>query len=915
MPPITGDVVSNISLTRKVYTANKPLEGSFNLRFYWGDLIPADSNVTFEISSVKCRNFYVCSDGSLVPWEKYDPPAGICKNVTTWVRGPWEECGEDKYYRYPNQLSPINCTGSGMKKKCCDTGTGLGRFYDNLDCGAGKECWDSCKIAIRRKLVDFIAISTTPSKGNFTNGTFNNVNGSEPIGQGYGFGACPVQLPPPQPPDYIPYIIYPVTGQAVSGSPALPDLVVTGISVKEFGIEPPAGTGLQSSPATKKVYAKIKNQGSAAAGAFVVLSCWYRGMVIRPDCNNFGEIPNLPQNCKAWAIQSLSPGQETEVMINDLSAMYDHSLFVNVDYCTNSIVTVAESDETNNEKNIYLGCNDPDLENIYVRGDCVDIRGMHTDYCGGAGSIPSAPTEKVAAVPSKTLYEYICEPEGIGIACNAKQIYCENGCSEGRCLIPSGCVDSDNGMNYFVKGMCSDFSGAYWDECVVTPTETYLAEYYCTNGTMAQCAVTQYACVCEEGRCLEVLPDLTVIDIQRKWFDSIEGTKIVMKNLGGQVNYRSFFVKATYKNLGWEQEYQINQPIGPNAVFTLDVRDKNISGQFVDAVVYVDSRNNVVEVNENNNELSKWLLPYSCEYWDNNYVAYLSNLGLRSPDYEGNYILNASVVHGNVVMSYYTTTFEVRAEEPTHKVCQNGQCVIVAGEGEDQCDESADCRGVCNEYWQYTPWSSCVDGKKQRECYDARHCNTTFNKPTACVKVGNKYFEMQSCCVQEWSCDDWSVCYEYRGETIQSMTCEDIHKCDPQNYTSVLVRNCCIEEWDCKWGPCVGGRQEKVCVDLNNCGSEFTKPAPETRSCQGVAWWVWVIIGVVIVGIILTILLSTGAFKKKPVVKAEETKEEVPKEVKEYIKQAHEQGMSKEEIKTQLAQSGWSEDVISKALK
>ena len=144
------------------------------------------------------------------------------------------------------------------------------------------------------------------------------------------------------------------------------------------------------------------------------------------------------------------------------------------------------------------------------------------------------------------------------------------------------------------------------------------------------------------------------------------------------------------------------------------------------------------------------------------------------------------------------------------------------------------------------------------------------------------------------------------------MTCRDIYRCNPENYTYLQLRDCCIEEWDCKWGPCENGIQEKICEDLNNCGTEFTKPAYETRSCgKVIAWWTWLIIVLVLLGIIIAVLVGTGRI---PLLKKKVKTEEYP-ELREYIKKAREQGMSKEQIRTKLVGIGWPENIVDDALK
>ncbi|UZE93947.1 MAG: hypothetical protein IB618_04295 [Candidatus Pacearchaeota archaeon] len=771
MPSITGKVVDDIYLEETTYRPDRPLEGGLNLRFYWGDLIPQETNVTFDITSIKCKHFYVCgSDGGLIGWEVYNFTSGKCENVSVWVYGPWDECGEDKYYTYPNIFSNINCAGLGGA--CCKSGEGLGYFYPNLDCNT-KECWDECKITKKKTLIESIALSTTPWKGNHTSGIFNNVNGSNPpVNSGWGFGACPSIAPAPNYTYPVTYAINPTGYIVQQPSPPLPDLTVLDIYTSEYAPQPPQLSlyAIQQPSPTKRLYTKIKNLGGpigskkVKAGAFTVVGCWYDYTSPTP----LGRAGPIPSNC--FFIKRINNMAQNQEMILDMGSWN-------------------------------------------IQGKAVQV-----------------------------IVDYYKE------------------------------IDEKNEYN---NEMIKYFPG------VVPPK-----------------------------------PDLVVLDIQKKQYESVEGTKITMKNIGpGSVLVKSFWVKITYY-IGaerWENEYQIQNPgIAPNTVFTLDVRDKDITGKAVNATAFVDSRYNVDELDENNNGLTKWLLPYSCENWNNVYVIPLDDIGLKTPDYEGTYILDISLVYGDVTMYSSSVLFEVAEKEPTHNVCQNQKCVEVTGAGTDQCQTNADCKTTCNENWQYGVWSDCIGGQKRRECYDANNCNTTYSKPSNCMLFAGKYYQTESCCVSEWQCDEWSVCYDYQGENVQSMTCEDLNKCSPQNYTYLQLRDCCIEEWDCEWSSCIDGRQELLCEDLNNCGTEFTKPS-ETKDCEerAIAWWVWFIIILVLVVVILAVLIGTKRlpwFKKKPKVR------KYP-QLDEYIRKATERGMSKAEIKTKLIETGWPEDAVSEALK
>jgi hypothetical protein len=87
---------------------------------------------------------------------------------------------------------------------------------------------------------------------------------------------------------------------------------------------------------------------------------------------------------------------------------------------------------------------------------------------------------------------------------------CENGCENGACNSNETnftnenlfCEDTDNGLNYFVKGNCRDFTENLEDACVIGGSKGwFLKEAYCKNKT---CAFLNYDCVngCSEGRCL-----------------------------------------------------------------------------------------------------------------------------------------------------------------------------------------------------------------------------------------------------------------------------------------------------------------------------------------------------------------------------------------------------------------------------
>ncbi len=815
---ITGTVIDTISLTQTKYTPNDLLNGNLKINFKIGDRIPYNTNVTFEFSSIKCKDYYVCEDGFLVAWEKYDTTSGKCEEVNGWINGPWDECGET--------YSEYDC--ENYDKECYAASQGLGNFYENLVCDAGKECWDGSKITTKKILIDTITLSTTPWKGNYTQGPFKNMDGYDPPGSGYGFGACEGEQAQPVQPESMGNLIGIQTGYVVGSQPVTqPDLTVEDIFILDVA-------------RSNFLYTRIANLGGDS-GSFTIVACWVEEVPSQPEQGITGNVVgiSIPSNCFYSTVLSLESNQRLTLNLGQQNVA-GKTVKVIVDYFNE----VSESNENNNQM------------------------------------------QRTFAEPSVE------------------------------------CSDSDGGIIYDTRGTCTDRNGPHTDECL---TSTLLKEWSCSNDI---CVGTKHECSfkCLNGACVEEvqvqpadLPDLIVTDIKRH----NSGIIVYMKNIGTGSTFgpRSFYVKVTYRNLQWTNEYQIqNSGFAPGATFSLHVFNKDITGKAVDVVAFVDSSplpNGVVdESNEKNNELSIWLSPYSCENWQNKYIISLSDLGIKAPQYDGAYEFKISLIYEGVTLTSSSDSFEVETEQ-YHRVCLDQQCVAVTGVGVDQCNTNSDCETACNENWQFVDLTECIDGIKQIECYDSANCGTTHNLPPGCMLVGDKYIKEESCCESQWDCSDWSVCYEYQGSMIQSMVCEDIYGCDPNKMSYTQLRDCCIEEWDCKWGPCIMGEQEKICKEINNCDTEFTKPESEIRSCQGlnIAWWVWIVLGVVFVAIILVILIGTKrlpGLKRKPSPGVEQPQPQPKKYsgVIKYIKKAREAGLTTQEIKKKLVDKGWPPKIV-----
>ncbi len=136
--------------------------------------------------------------------------------------------------------------------------------------------------------------------------------------------------------------------------------------------------------------------------------------------------------------------------------------------------------------------------------DCQDSFGSHPALC----------------ISNYAVKRYVCENE----KCVSKDYICLSGdCSSSMpCssvnLVRAYCSDSDNGLNFVVKGQCEDAFASYakTDSCV---DYNQILEYYCGYptlfGSALKCVAEKVRCSmgCENGVCL---PDYTIHPQQPK---------------------------------------------------------------------------------------------------------------------------------------------------------------------------------------------------------------------------------------------------------------------------------------------------------------------------------------------------------------------------------------------------------------
>lgn len=88
-------------------------------------------------------------------------------------------------------------------------------------------------------------------------------------------------------------------------------------------------------------------------------------------------------------------------------------------------------------------------------------------------------------------------------------------------------------------------------------------------------------------------------------------------------------------------------------------------------------------------------------------------------------------------------------------------------------------------------------------------------------------------CKENWTCTEWSECII----DTQTRTCIDLNDCGTNSSKPSEIQECivpivCEENWSCaNWSKCVNKVQNRTCTDLNECGTQKSKP-DETQECK-----------------------------------------------------------------------------------
>jgi hypothetical protein len=91
-------------------------------------------------------------------------------------------------------------------------------------------------------------------------------------------------------------------------------------------------------------------------------------------------------------------------------------------------------------------------------------------------------------------------------------------------------------------------------------------------------------------------------------------------------------------------------------------------------------------------------------------------------------------------------------------------------------------------------------------------------------------------CSPNWTCTEWEGC---QPDGNQTRTCTDSSSCGsdsgkPEEYMNCIyiepynITGECVENWFCRgWSECLGGVQTRTCVDMNACGTAYSRPHDE----------------------------------------------------------------------------------------
>ncbi|MCS7134610.1 MAG: hypothetical protein NZ889_02010 [Candidatus Pacearchaeota archaeon] len=381
------------------------------------------------------------------------------------------------------------------------------------------------------------------------------------------------------------------------------------------------------------------------------------------------------------------------------------------------------------------------------------------------------------------------------------------------------CNDTD-GKNIYFKGTCRDIYSAapLYDECL----GYWLVERHCAQGSL----IEKHNCAQEN--CTNVKCRYNGTDSEGWWAEC----------------FMAGITPAIYlKKIKYEECSELPQAYAPICL------ESPVEGWYepyrCEAVLFEGEGcrcENGVCFSELQN----------CSNWNNRYEIPLQNLGLqRTPRKGAYYFLTVNIEYNNTFIipeDSLKVGFYV-LEQATHKKCVNNRCVVVAGEGEDECYSDIECRS-CIPNWTIV-WGPCINGIQYGNVTDLNRCFPSRMINRTCQIA----FE------SVWECE-WQRC---SGE-VQEKICLCVANCDQRNTSYVAERRrCCIEKWICSnWSNCENNYQTRTCRDLNNCNTTFYKPDTKKRCEKTSAIFLWLLLVIAVFTVIFILFaqkkLNTNCF-------------------------------------------------------
>src|SRR3989344_3274213 len=456
-----------------------------------------------------------------------------------------------------------------------------------------------------------------------------------------------------------------------------------------------------------------------------------------------------------------------------------------------------------------------------------------------------------SCVSSSTVTEYTCS-SSTALQSTATNSPCSSGesCQNGACvrvISATTCSDSD-GNNITNQGIVTIDDGF-----TLTPSEdscvnsSTVTEYTCSSPTASQSTATNYPCLSGESCQNGLCSSCQPNYVKSSCIDDVAVFKDTSScNLP---DYNSFYDCDGNGLLSWPACSGINLNAEGNGVFINFLPFNNLTN-------YTNMGNKTMQLAENYQGI---------EFdWDFSDKFNFCDVSLETSDGDDNF--------GYVVFDY--TGGKIKNKDAfvdrinkSGKVCIKDAPVKVISDVSAKCNAPneilIDCPGnftAKNPTYNYN--CTITPDELQYQIWPLKH--SAVKEMVGLVSAAGNGTGVSSC-TENWNCTDWTNMTDQCGERI----CADLNNCGTtfdkplESKDCSLVSGECISDWTCTdYGECVDGFKERVCTDSNNCEVGTDKP-DETSKCgtNKIKSILFIIFG--IVGLILIILIILYFIKKR----------------------------------------------------